>query len=267
MPSSVPDAVTDRAPVYSLAGRTALVTGAAGWTGQGIARVLAERGAALVVNDIDGSPAQALVDELTASGARACASLFDVRSYDAVIAGVADLEAGFAPVDILVNNVGMPGTPNKHVPFLESDPEDWRPWIDINIYGSLHCLRAVLAGMCERGWGRVIQISSAMASRGLPNRESLLGGSKAGIEGTLRSVALEVADRGVTINTLALGLLENAFTHADREIVNATLARVPIGRYLDPREVGAAVAYLASDEAAFVTGQVHHLNGGAYQGR
>jgi NAD(P)-dependent dehydrogenase (short-subunit alcohol dehydrogenase family) len=121
--------------------------------------------------------------------------------------------------------------------------------------------------MCVRGWGRVVQISSAMASRGLPNRESLLGGSKAGIEGTLRSVALEVADRGVTINTLALGLLENAVTHARADIVEATLARVPVGRFLEPVEVGAAVAYLASEEAAFVTGQVHHLNGGAYQGR
>jgi NAD(P)-dependent dehydrogenase (short-subunit alcohol dehydrogenase family) len=184
-----------------------------------------------------------------------------------VLATLGNIEAGFAPVDILVNNVGMPGTPNKHVPFAESHPEDWRPWIDINIYGSLHCLRAVLPGMCARGWGRVIQISSAMASRGLPNRESLLGGSKAGIEGTLRSVALEVADRGVTINTLALGLLENAVTHARDDIVEATLARVPIRRFLSPDEVGAAVAYLASEEAAFVTGQVHHLNGGAYQGR
>jgi NAD(P)-dependent dehydrogenase (short-subunit alcohol dehydrogenase family) len=135
------------------------------------------------------------------------------------------------------------------------------------VYGSLNCLRAVLGGMCERRWGRVIQISSAMASRGLPNREALLGASKAGIEGALRSIALEVADRGVTVNSLALGLLENAATHADPAIVAATLARVPIGRFLEPREVGAAVAYLASDEAAFVTGQTHHLNGGAFQGR
>lgn len=267
MPPSPPDAVAERAEPYSLAGRTALVTGAAGWTGQGIAHVLAERGAAVAVNDIDRTRAQELADELTSSGARAAVASFDVTKYDAVIADVADLDARFAPVDILVNNVGMPGTPNRHVPFAQSHPEDWRPWIDINIYGSLHCLRAVLAGMCERGWGRVVQISSAMASRGLPNREPLLGGSKAGIEGTLRSVALEVADRGVTINTLALGLLENAFTHADPEIVTATLARVPLGRFLEPREVGAAVAYLASEEAAFVTGQVHHLNGGSFQGR
>ena len=229
--------------------------------------MLAERGAAVVVNDIDAEAAQALAEELEASGARACTAVFNVADYDAVIAGVAQAEAELAPIDILVNCVGMPGTPNKHVLFEESDPAGWRPWVEINIYGSLNCLRAVLAGMCERRWGRVIQISSAMAARGLPNREALLGGSKAGIEGALRSIAMEVVDRGVTVNSLALGLLENATTHADPEIVAATLARVPMGRFLEPREVGAAVAYLASEEAAFVTGQVHHLNGGSFQGR
>jgi 3-oxoacyl-[acyl-carrier protein] reductase len=246
----------------SLTGRTALVTGGAGWTGQGIARVLAERGATVVVNDIDSAGADELVAELRAGGLTADAAVFDVTDYEAVTAATAAL-----PVDILVNNVGMPGTPNKHVDFAVSDPADWRPWIDINIYGSLNCLRAVLAGMCDRGFGRVIQISSAMASRGLPNREALLGGSKAGIEGALRSIALEVVERGVTINTLALGLLENATVHAKPEIVAATLARVPAGRFIEPREVGAAVAYLASEDAAMVTGQTHHLNGGAFQGR
>jgi NAD(P)-dependent dehydrogenase (short-subunit alcohol dehydrogenase family) len=253
--------------VHSLAGHAALLTGAAGWTGQGIARVLAERGAAVVVNDVDRERAEQLASELVAAGGAAVPAIFDVTDYRAVVAGVGAAQATLGPIDILVNNVGMPGTPNKHIAFAESDPEDWRPWIDINIYGSLNCLRAVLAGMCDRGWGRVIQISSAMASRGLPNREALLGGSKAGIEGALRSIALEVIDRGVTINTLALGLLENATVHADAEIVRATLARVPAGRFIEPREVGAAVAYLASDDAAMVTGQVHHLNGGSFQGR
>ena len=252
---------------FSLDGRTALITGAAGWTGRGIAHVLIERAAAIAVADIDAAGAAELVGELTAAGGRARAALFDVRDYDAVIAAVGQLEADWAPIDILVNNVGMPGTPNKHVAFAESEPADWRPWFDINIYGSLNCLRAVLPGMLGRGWGRVVQISSAMAARGLPNREALLGGSKAGIEGALRSIAFEVADRGVTINALALGLLENATVHADSAIVDATLARVPLGRFIEPREVGAAVAYLASDEAAMVTGQTHHLNGGSYQGR
>ena len=229
--------------------------------------MLAERGTAVVVNDLDGERVRALANELTAAGATARAAVFDVTDYDAVMAGVAQAEKELAPIDILVNCVGMPGTPNKHVLFEQSDPADWRPWVDINIYGSLNCLRAVLAGMCEQRWGRVIQISSAMAARGLPNREALLGGSKAGIEGALRSIAMEVVDRGVTVNSLALGLLENATTHADPEIVAATLERVPMGRFLEPREVGAAVAYLASDEAAFVTGQVHHLNGGSFHGR
>jgi 3-oxoacyl-[acyl-carrier protein] reductase len=252
---------------FSLAGRTALITGAAGWTGHGIARALAQQGAALIVNDIEAERAQALAAELGAAGTSVCAAVFDVTNYEAVTAGVLESEAALAPVDILVNCVGMPRTPSQHLEFAQTDPADWRPWIEINIYGSLYCLRAVLAGMCARGWGRVIQISSAMAARGLPNRESLLGGSKAGIEGTLRSIALEVVGHGVTINTLALGLLENATVHAKPEIVTSTLARVPAGRFIEPREVGAGVVYLASEEAAMVTGQTYHLNGGSYQGR
>ena len=255
------------AEAFSLSGRTALVTGAAGWTGQGIARVLADRGAALIINDVDGAAAGTLADELSAADFVARAAAFDVSDYEAVMAGVAEAQDALAPVDILVNNVGMLRTPNKHIAFAESDPADWKPWIELNIYGSLNCLRAVLAGMSERGWGRVIQISSAMASRGLPNREALLGGSKAGIEGALRCIALEVVDRGVTINSLALGLLENAVQHAQSDIVAGTLARVPTARFIEPREVGAAVAYLASDEAAMVTGQTYHLNGGSFQGR
>jgi NAD(P)-dependent dehydrogenase (short-subunit alcohol dehydrogenase family) len=249
------------------AGRTALITGAAGFTGRGIARALAAAGAAIAVNDIDAESAEAFAQELRAAGTAACAAPFDVTNHESVAAGVSIVQTALAPIDILVNNVGMPRTPNKHVDFAASDPADWRPWIDINIYGSLYCLRAVLAGMCERGWGRVIQISSSMAARGLPNRESLLGGSKAGIEGTLRSVAMEVVERGVTVNTVALGLLANATTHAHQEIVAATLATVPLGRFVKPEEVGAAVAYLASEEAACVTAQVIHLNGGAYHGR
>lgn len=251
----------------SLLGRTALVTGAAGFTGRGIVAVLAERSAAIAVNDIDSVMADTLVAELRAAGAAAHPAVFDVTDYQQVVAGIAALESDFAAVDVLVNNVGMPSTPNKHVDFTASDPADWRPWIDINMYGSLNCVRAVLSGMCERRWGRIIQISSTMAARGLPNRESLLGGSKAGIEGALRSIALEVADRGVTVNSVALGLLANAVTHAREDIVEATLARVPIRRFIEPREAGATVAYLASDSAGPVTGQVIHVNGGAYQGR
>jgi NAD(P)-dependent dehydrogenase (short-subunit alcohol dehydrogenase family) len=194
-------------------------------------------------------------------------AVFDVTDYGAVRAAVARVEDELAPIDILVNNAGMPVQRQRHVPFMASQPEEWEVWIDLNLYGSAHCMRAVLPGMCERGWGRIVQISSSMASRGLPNNESMLGASKAAIEGLLRSVALEVAPHGVTINALALGLMTNAFEHADPAVVEATLAKVPLGRVGEPREAAAAVLWLASEEAAYVTGQVNHVNGGSFQGR
>ena len=251
----------------SLEERTALVTGAGTGSGRGIAQALAERGASIAVDDVASESAHAVVAEIAAAGGTAYALAFDITDYDGVKAGVREAEERLGPIDILVNNVGMLREPNRHIPFAESEPEDWKPWIDVNIYGALHCVRTVLPGMIERGWGRIIQISTPLAARGLPNRESLYGGTKAGIEGILRNVAMEVADAGVTVNTLAIGLMANAVEKADPAIVEATLAKFPIRRWLEPDEVGTAVAYLVSEEAAFVTAQVYHLNGGSYHGR
>ena len=256
----------------SLDSRTALVTGAGKGSGEGIARVLAEQGAAVAVNDLHRDRAERVAAEITAAGGRAHPIAFDVCDAAAVGAGVAAIEAELGPVDVLVNNAGMPEgstwkTIGRHVPFKESTVEEWKVWLDLGAYGQMNCVRAVLAGMCERGWGRVIQISSGMASRGLPNNESLLGMSKAAIEGLLRNVAIEVARDGVTVNTIALGLMANAGDHADPAVVERTLDRVPIGRAGEFREAGAAVAWLASVESAFITGQTIHVNGGSFQGR
>jgi NAD(P)-dependent dehydrogenase (short-subunit alcohol dehydrogenase family) len=250
----------------TLNGRVALVTGAGRSVGLGIARELAAAGAAVAVNDLHPDRARQAAADITAlGGGPAIASPFDVTDYDAVLAAVAEVGERFGPVDILVNNAGIPeiGGAGR---FADSKPESWMPYIQLNLLGSMYCIHAVLPAMIERGWGRVIQISSGASSVGLPIGVSVYGASKAGIEGLLRHVAVEVGRSGVTANTLALGLMENVAQTDDKRLARM-LAGIPVGRLGRGDEVGAAAAWLASEQAAFVTGQVIHLNGGSTFGR
>ena len=249
-----------------LDGRTALVTGAGRGVGRGIAEVLAEQGAAVAVNDLREERAAAVAAEIAATGGAALAVQFDVTEVDAVREGVARVEAELGSVDVLVNNAGVPEGRYQGL-FADSEPADWEPDIGLNVYGALHSIRLVLPGMRTRGWGRVIQISSAVSARGVPYGRSLYGLGKAAIEGHLRHLAMEVAQEGITVNALCLGHMSNAAEYADPTVIAAVLAGTPMGRAGEPWEVGAAAAWLASDGAAFVTGQVIHLNGGSYQGR
>jgi NAD(P)-dependent dehydrogenase (short-subunit alcohol dehydrogenase family) len=251
-----------------LTARVALVTGSGWGTGEEIALSLADAGATVICNDIDPARAEAVAGKISAAGARAIPAVFDITDDDAVSAGIAAAVDGAGPVDILVSNAGMPKRRLQR-PFIESTPADWRPFIDLNLYGSLYCLRAVLPGMCQRGWGRVVQLSSGAAARGipLPAGYTALGASKAAIEGALRHIAVEVAADGVTVNTVALGQMENAVDHAEPEVVAMVRAMTPVGRPGTPREAATAVAWLCSPDAGFITGQVIHVNGGSYQGR
>jgi 3-oxoacyl-[acyl-carrier protein] reductase len=271
MPSGnhfMPEDYMNSQSAISLTGKTALVTGAGRGIGEGIAAVLAERGASVAVNDLHPERAQQTVDAILDAGGSALALPFDVCDRDAVARAVVQAEQSLGPVDILVNNAGIPE--NRWTgPFAESSPEAWAPFIDLNIYGAMYCVHAVLSRMCERGWGRVIQISSASASRSLPAGagESVYAATKAAMESLLRQVAIEVARQGVTCNAVAPGVMEAALAYADPKVVDAVVERVPLGRLGRSREIGEAVAFLASDAAEFVTGQVLHVNGGAFQGR
>src|SRR4051812_39309021 len=154
----------------SLAGRTALVTGAGKGAGEGMALLLAEQGAAVVVNDLHADRAERVAAQIVASGGDAHPVAFDVTDFDAVPGAFAEAESALGPIDILVNNAGMPErstfkTRGIHVPFAESSRDEWEMWFDLNAYGSMQCARTALPGMCERGWGRVIQISTPMAAR------------------------------------------------------------------------------------------------------
>lgn len=240
------------------------MTGAGRGAGVGIARALAAQGAAVAVNDLLEERAAATVEDLRGAGARAVAAPFDITDPDAVAAGVAAAVAALdAPIDILVNNAGVPAD-MALAPFRELDPEDWRRYVDLNLYGSLHCIRAVVDGMVEAGWGRIVQISSGAGRTGISFGVSMYGASKSGIEGFVRHLSQELARTGVTVNTLALGLLENAVPEGSSDgTMSALAATVPVGRLGRPEDVGAAVVYLASDEAAWMTGQTIGLNGGS----
>jgi NAD(P)-dependent dehydrogenase (short-subunit alcohol dehydrogenase family) len=228
-----------------LAGKVALVTGAGQGVGAGIARALAAEGAEVVVNDLAEERAETIAAEV---GGRAVA--FDVSDFDAVRAGF----AGAGPVDILVNNAGIPAAGFPQVDFKDSDPELWHRFVDLNLYGVIHCTHTALAGMCERRWGRVITISSEAGRVGLAIRVALYGAAKAGAIGLMKHLAHEVGALGVTCNALALGTMEG---------VPLDPSRFPVPRLGTGADVGAMVAFLASDRAEWITGQVIGVNGGA----
>jgi NAD(P)-dependent dehydrogenase (short-subunit alcohol dehydrogenase family) len=231
--------------VIDLSGRVALVTEAGQGVGAGIAAVLAEQGATVWVNDLFEDRASAVASQV---GGRAIP--FDVTDLAAVQAGVASIGA----VDIMVNNAGIPTAGFPQVDFKDSDPELWRRFVDLNLYGVMHCTHSVLGGMCERGWGRVITIASEAGRMGLPIRVSLYGAAKAGAIGLMKHLAHEVGGFGVTANALALGGMQGLPGDGSSN---------PVPRWGDPRDVGNMTAFLASDEAAWITGQVIPLNGGA----
>lgn len=246
--------------MFELDGHVALVTGAGQNVGAGIARMLAAQGAAVAVNDLRVERAETVAVAIRDAGGRAVAVGFDVTDYDGVVAGVAEAEAALGPVDILVNNAGNGGEHGMALTqFRDSDPASWRGPIDVNLYGVMHCSRAVINGMCERGWGRIITIASGAGTIGLNIGVSPYAGGKGGAIGFMRHLAIENARAGVTANTLAIGLMTN-----ENQSATAAMARtIPVGRTGVPEDVGAACVYLASEEAAWVTGQTIEVNGGS----
>jgi len=247
--------------VFDLTGRVALVTGAGQHTGEGIALLLARRGAAVAVNDFHEDRAARVADRLKAEGLRAAAAPFDVTDAAAVAAGVEGARRELGPVDILVNNAGNAGAAAfEPKPFASMQPAEWAKFVDVNLYGVLHCTRAVVGGMCERGWGRVVAIASGAGVTGSPMGISVYGAGKGGAIAFMRHLAMEVARSGVTANTLAIGLMAHV---GDAEVTRSLARSVPVGRLGTPEDVAAAVLWLASPEGAWVTGQTIGINGGS----
>ena len=242
--------------MFDLSGRTALVTGAGRNIGAGIARGLAAQGAHVVVNDYFAERAEAVAAEIEQAGGRASSAAFDVTDLEAVVAAV----GGVGAVDILVNNAGLVGpTDMKAEQFRHMNPVEWRAAVDVNLYGVMNCCHAVVDAMCERGWGRIITVSSAAGTHGVHIGVAPYSAGKGGGLAFTRTLALEVARFGVTANTLALGLFERK----NREITEHFARAVPVGRTGRPSDVAAACVWLASDEAEWVTAQTIGINGGS----
>lgn len=244
--------------MFDLSGRTALVTGSGRGVGYGIAAALIAAGAEVMVNDLVPERAAQAAESLGA-GARALA--FDVTDAEAVEAAIAST----GTIDILVNNAGIPPS-MRPVQFRQMTREEWAPYIDVNLNGVLNCVKAVIDPMCERGWGRVITISSGSGTVGQNIGVSLYAAGKGAAISFMRHLAVECARSGVTANTLAIGLMEREISGdaEDARTVTANMARaIPVGRLGTPADIGHACVYLASDEASWLTGQTIALNGGA----
>jgi len=252
--------------MFDLTGKTALVTGAGQGMGVGLARALAGQGAAVAVNDLFPERAETTASAITEEGNVAVAFAFDVTDLDAVKSAVSRIETELGPVDILVNNAGIPESTKStgQKLFRDTDPSVWRLYIDLNIYGSLNCIYAVVEGMVDRGWGRVIQISSGAGRRGYGFGNGIYGASKSGIEGFIRHFAHQIGPTGVTANALAFGLMNNATPREDDVLLQNLKRSIPVGRLGTPEDAGAFCVFLASEESGYVHGQTFNLNGGQF---
>ena len=242
--------------MFDLTGKTALVTGASGGIGGAIAKALHAQGASVVLSGTRAEALEAVKSEL---GARAFVATCDLGNKESVEALVKSAEAAAgAPIDILVNNAGI----TRDNLFLRMKDEEWDQVIAVNLTAAFRLSRAVLRGMMKKRWGRIVSITSVVGATGNPGQANYAA-AKAGLVGMTKSLAAEVASRNITVNAVAPGFIATAMTEALTDAQKqAIAARIPAGRMGTPAEIAAAVVYLASDEAAYVTGETVQVNGG-----
>jgi 3-oxoacyl-[acyl-carrier protein] reductase len=242
--------------MFDLTGKTALVTGASGGIGGAIAKSLHGQGAKVILSGTRAEALEAVRAELGANAFIATANLSDIASVEALTKSAEEAAGG--SIDILVNNAGI----TKDNLFMRMKDEEWDQVIAVNLTAAFRLSRAVLRGMMKKRWGRIIQITSVVGATGNPGQGNYAA-AKAGLVGMTKSLAAEVASRNITVNAVAPGFIQTAMTDVltdqQKEMI---AARIPAGRMGLPDEIAAAVTYLASQEAAYVTGETIHINGG-----
>ncbi len=241
--------------MFDLTGKTALVTGASGGIGAAIARGLHAQGATVALSGTRAEALEKLAGEL---GDRTHILPCNLSDKDAVEKLVPGAEAAMGQLDILVNNAGL----TRDGLFMRMKDEDWDTVIAVNLTATFRLARAAVKGMMKRRWGRIVSITSIVGVTGNPGQGNYAA-SKAGMIGMSKSLAAEVASRGITVNCVAPGFIESPMTDAlNEKQKEAILGQVPAGKLGQGADVASAVVYLASQEAQYVTGQTLHVNGG-----
>jgi len=241
--------------MFDLTGRKALVTGASGGIGGAIARALHAQGATVALS---GTRRAALDEVATALGERVEIIEANLSDKDSVEGLVPAAEAAMDGLDILINNAGV----TRDGLFMRMKDEDWDAVIAVNLTAAFRLSRAAVKGMMRRRYGRIVNIGSIVGSMGNPGQGNYAA-SKAGLIGMTKSLAAEVASRGITVNCVSPGMIESAMTDVLNEKQReGMLSTIPMRRLGQPAEVAAAVTYLCTEEAAYVTGHTFHVNGG-----
>jgi 3-oxoacyl-[acyl-carrier protein] reductase len=245
--------------MFDLTGKVALVTGASGGIGAAIARALHAQGAAVALSGRRAAELEALAAELKGKGqANVLVASADLADPAAALALVESVEKALGSLDILVNNAGF----TKDMLALRMGDADWQGVLDVDLSAPFRLSRAALRGMMKKRWGRIISIGSIVGASGNAGQANYAA-AKAGLVGMTKALAQEVAPRNVTCNVVAPGYVETAMTDVLGDAIKARMIeRIPTGRIGRPEDIAAAVVYLASVEAGWVTGQTIHVNGG-----
>ncbi|HUJ63942.1 MAG TPA: SDR family NAD(P)-dependent oxidoreductase [Acidimicrobiales bacterium] len=241
--------------------RVAIVTGGASGIGLAISERSAADGASVAIFDLNGDAAEAAAAKIQASGGTARGLFVDVTDRPGVDAAVANVRSGLGRPTILVNSAGMTGFD----PFLDIPLEKWTRIIEVNLTGTFNCCQAVIPDMLEAGWGRIVNISSSSVHSGSPRMTHYVA-AKSGVVGLTKALALEFAPRGITVNTIPPGFIDTPMLRgaASEGSVNIerSIGTTPVGRVGRPEDIAAACAFLVSEEASYITGQIIGVNGG-----
>ena len=260
-------ALLQQALVYELrmavAGKTAVVTGGASGIGRSIVQRLARDGINVAIFDRNREGVEAVAGEVTAQGGRALGLVVDVSQGADVARGVEQTRRAFGVVQILVNDAGI----CEFMPFAQLTESQWERTLAVNLTSMFHCAKALVPEMMASGWGRIVNLSSVAGLSGGAPALVHYAASKGGVVAFTKALALEVGPSGVTVNAIAPGLVDTPMVRAagmPEAIMTRTVQRTPMRRVGQPEDIAAACAYLVSEEASFVTGQVLSPNGGTY---